>query len=180
MPLQRLLLLFLFIFVALRGMSAEVGESRTALLQEKGEPVSIVEGGGRAILTFHDQSVITLVDDQVVKVSQKTELPTVTQNRVSAPAQGDDRRHLFSAIGVGVVAALVLFRVFFSDLDNFFECLRFYFQPDWLSAFRGEWVEDKWSTMKLFVWVCLSAAAGILFYGYTGGSVDDLQHFLPR
>jgi len=149
---------------------AQVGDSRATLLEEKGMPVSIVAGGGRAILTFQDRTIVTLVDDRVVQVSRALDATQRQHRRLAVPAIPDDRHRLIVAVCVGFAAALLLFRAFFSGFSDFVDCLRFYFQPDWISAFRDEWVEDKWSTMKLFVWVCLSACAGMSFYGYTGGS----------
>jgi hypothetical protein len=49
--------------------------------------------------------------------------------------------------------------IFFGDFADFFECLRFWFTPDWISLFRGEWIEDRWSETKLFLFVLLCLAA---------------------
>lgn len=65
------------------------------------------------------------------------------------------------AIAVGIVTALILFKVFFDDLGDFLECVRFWITPDIISAFRGEWDEDQWSELKLFLYLGLSIGSGL-------------------
>ena len=50
---------------------------------------------------------------------------------------------------VNVPLYLYLGRFFFGDWESFLRCVRFWFTPDALSFFRGEWDEDRWSEMKL-------------------------------
>jgi hypothetical protein len=49
--------------------------------------------------------------------------------------------------------------VLFKDWDNFWDCVKFWLTPDIISLFRGEWMEDQWAQMKLFVWLALCAGA---------------------
>jgi uncharacterized membrane protein len=70
----------------------------------------------------------------------------------------------YAAIGVGMFMAAFLFRLFFQDFTDFWECVRYWLRPDILSWFKGESVEDAWSEMKLFVWVALATGSGILAY----------------
>jgi hypothetical protein len=49
--------------------------------------------------------------------------------------------------------------VLFKDWDNFWDCIKFWLTPDIISLFRGEWIEDQWAQMKLFVWLTLCAGA---------------------
>lgn len=56
--------------------------------------------------------------------------------------------------------AAALFRLFFKDLPDFIECLRFYFQPNIISLFRGEWEQDWWASLKLGVWLTLAVGMG--------------------
>src|SRR5689334_5846682 len=64
------------------------------------------------------------------------------------------------SIGAGLLMAAVLFRLFFKDLPDFMECLRFYFQPNIVSVFRGEREQDWWATIKLGVWFSLAVGMG--------------------
>ena len=84
------------------------------------------------------------------------------------------------AIGITVLAGLFSFRLFFSSGRDFVEAIRFYFQPDLISAFRGEWMEDKWASAKLFVWLAISVVAGVYGYGFLGGSWEGALEFLRR
>ena len=67
-----------------------------------------------------------------------------------------------ASILVGALVAWLLFKVFFEDFGDFMECVRYWFTPDIISAFRGEWTEDQWASMKLFLYLGLSIASGIL------------------
>lgn len=57
--------------------------------------------------------------------------------------------------------AAALYRLFFTDLADFLECLRFYFQPNIISWFRGEARQDRRASMKLGVWASISIAMGL-------------------
>ncbi len=67
-------------------------------------------------------------------------------------------------IGTGVLVIVDIFlfillgKVFFGGLSGFVECLRFWFQPDWISWFRGEGFEDMAGEFKLFVYFVLCVA----------------------
>lgn len=77
---------------------------------------------------------------------------------------------LAGVVVAGVVGA-VLFSLFFDGLDDFLECVRYYFTPDIVSLFRGEYSEDRWSEIKLGVWIALSIGSGVLTYFWV------LKHF---
>jgi hypothetical protein len=49
--------------------------------------------------------------------------------------------------------------IVFKDWGDFWECVKFWLTPDIISLFRGEWIEDWWAEMKLFVWIALCGAA---------------------
>jgi len=51
----------------------------------------------------------------------------------------------YASIGVGIIVALLFFRIFFEDLGDFVECLRLSMQPDIISVLRGEWTDAHWS-----------------------------------
>ena len=70
----------------------------------------------------------------------------------------------YTAWGAGALMAALLFRPFFGDLSGFGECIRYWLRPDIFSFFRGEWDEDRWAELKLFVWVALSAITGFAAY----------------
>ncbi len=63
---------------------------------------------------------------------------------------------LYVILGVANIPVYIfLGKLFFGDWHGFFECLKFWFTPDILSAFRGDFWEDWWSEFKLFVFVGL-------------------------
>jgi hypothetical protein len=70
----------------------------------------------------------------------------------------------WAAIGVGVFIAVLFFKLIFGDFGGFIECVRYWFQSDFISAVRGEWTEDKWGSLKLFIWITLSIGCGVLSY----------------
>ncbi|MHA3770137.1 hypothetical protein ACXR0O_01210 [Verrucomicrobiota bacterium sgz303538] len=65
------------------------------------------------------------------------------------------------AILAGVLASRLLFSWLFGDLGEFLDCIRLGFQSDWRSLWRGELLNDWWSSLKLGVWFFLSIAVGI-------------------
>ena len=75
---------------------------------------------------------------------------------------------------------LLLGKSFFDSWSGFFECLRFWLTPDWISVLRGESIDDWWSTVKLFVFVvsCASVVYGenkIFFEGKPSSELSLLQ-----
>ncbi|MFH0963679.1 MAG: hypothetical protein V2A58_06665 [Planctomycetota bacterium] len=55
-------------------------------------------------------------------------------------------------------------KTFFGGWEGFTEALRFYFTPDWWSAMRGEFWEDRWESLKLFVFLVLCVLAVAVEY----------------
>lgn len=75
---------------------------------------------------------------------------------------------IFVSIVVGVLMAIILFRLFFDDLSDFVDCLRLCFTPEIISALRGEWQESLWAYAKLLVYCGICAGGGFLtFYNLT-------------
>ena len=64
--------------------------------------------------------------------------------------------------GVGVLA--LLFKPFFGCKEEFFDCVKFWFTPDIFSLFTGKYLEDRWSELKLGLWILLGAMAGAGVY----------------
>ena len=52
---------------------------------------------------------------------------------------------------IGVAVLVLLFKPFFGAREGFFQCVKFWFTPDIISAFRGEYHED---------WLAAGAATG--------------------
>ena len=57
--------------------------------------------------------------------------------------------------GAGVLA--LLFKPFFGDRDGFIDCVKFWIKPDIFSLFSGQYFEDRWSEMKLGLWIFCGA-----------------------
>jgi len=70
----------------------------------------------------------------------------------------------YISIGLSVLTAVLLFRMFFDDAADFFDCLCLAVQPDIMSIFRGQWVESHWAGTKLAIWIGLSAFSGFVAY----------------
>lgn len=69
---------------------------------------------------------------------------------------------LISAAIVGLITAALLFRPFFETREEFYDCVRFWFTPDFISMFRGLYLEEQWAELKLLVWI---GASGLMGYG---------------
>lgn len=72
--------------------------------------------------------------------------------------------HLYTAIGVGLLMAVLLFKFFFDDFAGFVECLKYWFQGKWISFFQGEYEEYRWDTFKVMIWILLSGVCGLSAY----------------
>jgi len=74
-----------------------------------------------------------------------------------------------AAGGLGLLVAFLFFKPFFGDWSGFWECVHYWFTPDIVSIFRGEWEDDRWASLKLFIWLALSVGTAIVaFYQLPG------------
>lgn len=71
---------------------------------------------------------------------------------------------LIAALTVALIAGGLLFRLFFSDADDFWDCVGYSFTPDIFSLFRGEYFEDVAKSFKLGIYVFLVGGVGALTY----------------
>ena len=62
-------------------------------------------------------------------------------------------------LGVANIPTYVVFGwLFFGSWGDFWECVRFWITPDIISLFRGEYFEDQWAQLKLFIFLIVNAA----------------------
>jgi hypothetical protein len=78
---------------------------------------------------------------------------------------------------VNIPVYLGLGSLFFGDWSGFWDCLRFWFTPDWISLFNGEYFEDRWSEAKLFLFAIICFA--VLYGEYRAFFGDPLQPQSP-
>ena len=64
--------------------------------------------------------------------------------------------------GVGVM--ILLFKPLFGDKEEFIECVKFWITPDIFSLFSGEYLEDRWSELKLIFWLVCGLLTGTGVY----------------
>ncbi len=57
-----------------------------------------------------------------------------------------------------------VYRLIFSDPEDFDESIKYSFTPDFLSFFRGKYWQDKWGTFKLRMYILLCLAIVLLEY----------------
>jgi len=67
-----------------------------------------------------------------------------------------------ASIIAGLVGMALSFKLIFREPGDFREAIRYWFTPDIVSMFRGEWSRDYWNEFKLGMWF-LSGV--ISFYG---------------
>jgi hypothetical protein len=75
---------------------------------------------------------------------------------------------------VNIPTYIVIGSYFFEDLDGFVEALQFWATPNIVSALDGEYDEDRWATLKLFLFV--AACAAVVF---GEGIYLVIPHVLP-
>ena len=68
------------------------------------------------------------------------------------------------AILGGSAVGYMLYKLLFDTLDEFMDCVRFWFTPDIISLFRGQYYEDAWAEMKLILWLAISTGSGYGIY----------------
>jgi hypothetical protein len=56
---------------------------------------------------------------------------------------------------VNIPLYIILMGMFFGDIGGLFEAIRYWCIPDIISAFRGEFIDDQWSELKLGIYVAL-------------------------
>jgi hypothetical protein len=71
---------------------------------------------------------------------------------------------IIAAALAACIAAVIAYKMMFTDLADFADCVGYWLTPDILSAFRGEWLEDASAQMRFMVFLGLVTAAG--FGGY--------------
>ena len=70
----------------------------------------------------------------------------------------------YAAVGVGVILALVLFRLFFKNLAGFVHCIGFSLVSQPNTAAAGQLGQSKWSRAKLLIWTLLPTGSGVAAY----------------
>ncbi len=60
---------------------------------------------------------------------------------------------------VNIPVAVGLGKLIFDSLEDFFECVKFWFKPDILSWIDGEYWKDTWAEFRFFCWIALCAFA---------------------
>ncbi|WP_088835228.1 hypothetical protein [Paenibacillus tyrfis] len=68
-----------------------------------------------------------------------------------------------------------IYKLIFSDPEDFDESVKFSFTPDFISFFRGKYWQDKWGTFKLRMYIFLCLAVVLLEYM----AVDMVMGYFP-
>lgn len=64
----------------------------------------------------------------------------------------------------GLFTAAMLFYILFGDWEEFCDCVKFYFTPEFWSALQGKYWDDRWAEIKLNLWLMVSFGVGFLVY----------------
>lgn len=68
------------------------------------------------------------------------------------------------SVSITIALLFVLFRLFFQDLNDFKEHVKFLFVPDLVSALKGEYNEDRNSSFKVVIYLGISLGPGLVTY----------------
>ncbi|WP_010501235.1 hypothetical protein [Paenibacillus elgii] len=74
--------------------------------------------------------------------------------------------------GIFIIALVIInfpvyrfiYKLIFSDPEDFDESVKFSFTPDFISFFRGKYWQDKWGTFKLQMYILLCLVVVLLEY----------------
>ncbi|YCM42448.1 hypothetical protein V2O64_14145 [Verrucomicrobiaceae bacterium 227] len=87
--------------------------------------------------------------------------------------------HQFLAIIVASLVAVVLgrllFKFIFEDWDDLWDCVAKIFTPDFLSLFRGEFLEDMKQSLKLSIFLFAVVGSSWVAYDYVEGLGGEEQ-----
>jgi hypothetical protein len=76
-----------------------------------------------------------------------------------------DRPQLFLyCVLAGIPFYISIARFMFGGWRDFLDSLGYIFQPDWLSALRGEWQADYWESFKVYFYILLCAGMAATMY----------------
>lgn len=64
----------------------------------------------------------------------------------------------------GLATAAALWKPIFGDMENFAECIGYWFTPDAWSFLNNEYWEDWWAELKLGIWILPSIGVGYGLY----------------
>ena len=72
---------------------------------------------------------------------------------------------IIALVALNIPLYKVFFRMMFESMEDFNECVRYSFTPDFISFFRGEYCRDYFGEMKLglFIFLC----GGSIWLEYT-------------
>ena len=62
---------------------------------------------------------------------------------------------------VGIIVLVLLFKPIFGNKEEFWECVSYWFTPDFFSFFKGEAGADFIAELKLGLWVALESAQAL-------------------
>ncbi len=71
---------------------------------------------------------------------------------------------IIAGLIAGILVAWKSFSVLFDSKEDFYECVRLWRTTAIVSAFRGEFTDDIWASLRGYVWVIVSLASGIGVY----------------
>ncbi|WP_431733124.1 hypothetical protein [Kingella kingae] len=77
---------------------------------------------------------------------------------------GDKIMVIACSILAACITAMMLFYLFFGDWEDFVACVKFWFTLNIISALRGQYYDDIWAEIKLFLWLAISIGEGVLVY----------------
>lgn len=68
---------------------------------------------------------------------------------------------------------LVARSVLFKDWADFFDAIGYWFKPDILSAFHGDYWEDVWAEIRLGILLLVTGGAGVAFHLKAGPALQS-------
>ena len=78
----------------------------------------------------------------------------------------------FKSAAVCVPLYYLFWKFIFGSWDDFLDALRYWFQPNWLSALRGEFGDDFYASLKMFFFLLLCGGSTFLVFGQFFAPID--------
>ena len=165
-------LVILFVVIALfapaPSMAIELGDARATVVNELGEPESIIKSQNEAVLRFSSGVTVTFRSDRVVSFFQASK----SDNRVDAsrspfhrPKMSEKSAGWISFIVAGV-AALIISPIFFRSKEEMFTSIRREEQGAFESLLNNEFEESRSASALVHLWLVFPFLIGIATYFY--------------
>ncbi len=87
---------------------------------------------------------------------------------------------LLAGLVGGIGTGRITFRLFFRGRKDFLKCIRYLYQPEWVSLCLGEFWRDVGASFRFGLWVVLTIMAAVVSILLSIPLIEHVAALLPR